>query len=60
MKEFEAPKMKVQKLDEEGLFTATTSDCTTESLGCYSCYCIAVTCSDFDCNTHDCGCYTYW
>ena len=59
MKTFEVPELKVQKLDEEGIFTIRTSDCSTEALGCYSCYCIAVNC-DYDCPEHDCGCFTFW
>ena len=41
MKEFETPTMEIQRLAPEDVFT---NSCTTEALGCDSCYCSGVKC----------------
>lgn len=61
MKKFETPKMEVQKLAAEDVFTTQTSDCRTEALGCESCYCVGVVCDDFGCaGSQTCDCYDFF
>ena len=42
MKKFEAPRIEVKRFGTEDVFT--NSSCTTQALGCTSCYCSAVSC----------------
>ena len=42
MKKFEVPTIEIQRLVPEDVFT---NSCTTEALGCDSCYCSGVVCT---------------
>ena len=43
MKDFTAPMMSVQRLEQEGII-ATSNGCQVEVLACEDCYCTSVTC----------------
>ena len=61
MKRFDAPMMEIQRLALEDVFTTS---CTTEALGCDSCYFVAVSCDPYTCSTNvckdHCGSNTIW